>query len=83
MCALTEMEPTITDNNSRCAGERSECPVDGFWMAAKISAERDSSAANSVSFQIAAVYGEARSVRTTARATLEDSENIQPTNTES
>lgn len=61
MCALTEMDPTITERSSCCAGERvlaarPAYEAEGVWMAAKISAERDSSEANSVSFQIAAVY---------------------------
>lgn len=60
MCALTEIDPTMTDRSNSCAAERvasvrPEKSFEGVWMAAKISAERDSRAANSVSFQIAAV----------------------------
>jgi hypothetical protein len=56
ICALTEMEPTMTERRRSCAGVRVVLVGDDFvWMAANMSAERDSSDANSSSLQMAAV----------------------------
>jgi hypothetical protein len=68
MCALTPIEPLMTRRSSACAAERVDAVrpaklVLGVWMAAKISAARDSSAPNSSASQIAAVWCEARHAR--------------------